>query len=90
MTRGALRFESRLRPSAADWSDYQADNVAWDDLPWVQGICGSQTGLRQAWVRIEMQLVPGQASATHDPSGLRAIPFFGSAAVYYELERKAP
>ena len=86
-SRGAVRFEARLRPSAAEWSAYQAGTLAWDDLAWVQGIHSSQTGLRQAWLRMELQLMPGEGSAADDPGGQQAIPFFGSAALYYEMKR---
>ncbi len=90
--RGAVRFVSRLRPSQDEWNSYSdpADPdypKPWNDLSWVQGIFGSQTGLRQAWVRIELQLMPGKEALSTDPSGQRAIPFPGSAALYYELNR---
>ena len=57
--RGAARFETRLRPSDTDWANYKAGSVTWMNLPWVQGIYGSQAGLRQVWVRMELQFVPG-------------------------------
>lgn len=84
--RPCVRFESRLRPSAEQWQQYQGGTLAWDQLSWVQGIYGSQTGLRQAWLRIELQLIPQQAAAS-DPAGQQAIPFLGSAAIYYEMHR---
>ena len=56
-------------------------------MPWVQGVYGSQSGLRQAWLRFELQLMPSEISADRDSSGQQAIPFFGSAAVYYEMHR---
>lgn len=76
-TRGALRFESRLRPSNGLWND---TTIPWEQLPWVQGVFGPQVGLRQAWVRIELQLVCPRASGSPE-----AIPFFGSAALYYPM-----
>lgn len=85
--RGAVRFEARLRPSAAEWTAYKAGTLAWNDLSWVQGIHGSGTGLRQAWLRMELQLMPGEKAAADDPGGQQAIPFFGSAALYYEMNR---
>ena len=87
---GAVRFVSRLRPSQQQWDEYVASDRDWDDwneLPWVQGIFGSKTGLRQAWVRIELQLMPGKAVVENDSSGQRAIPFPGSAALYHEMRR---
>jgi len=90
MQRGAIRFVSRLRPSQDEWADYVGEGRNWDDwkqLSWVQGISGSQTGLRQAWVAIELQMMPGKEALLTDPSGQRAIPFPGSAALYYEMPR---
>ncbi len=84
--RAAVRFETRLRPSADEWTDYEEGSLDWDELAWVQGTYGSQTGLRQTWVRMELQLMPGEEAAA-DPSGQPAIPYFGSAASYYEVNR---
>ena len=85
--RGAVRFETRLCPSWDEWEDYGDGTLNWDDLAWVQGIRGSQTGLRQVWLRVELQLMPGEGSVVSDSAGDRAIPFFGSAALYYEMHR---
>jgi len=85
--RGAVRFASRLRPSKEQWEEYQAGTRSWEGLSWVQWIYGPQTGLRQAWVRIEIQLMPGESWVANDTSRYQPLPFFGSAAVYYELHR---
>ncbi len=85
--RGAVRFQSRLLPSEQDWSLYTTGDVAWQELPWAQGIHGSQTGLRQASLQIELQLTPGDlAFATSAGSQAPAV-FFGAATLYYQLER---
>ena len=84
-TRGAARFETRLRPSDADWANYKAGTLTWMNLPWAQGIYGSQAGLRQVWVRMELQFVPGVDWTESNPAAIQAIPFFGSAALYYNL-----
>lgn len=83
--RGAVRFEVRLRPSDAQWSDYKAGRAAWNTLPWVQGIYGSRTGLRQAWLRTELQVMPGGQWVASDPSAQQPSPFLGSSALYYEM-----
>ncbi len=83
--RGAVRFEPRLRPSDTQWSQYKAGTIAWEDLDWAQSLYGPQAGLRQAWLRTEIQLMPGSEVAADDPGGQQAIPYFGSAALYYEL-----
>ena len=93
--RGAVRFERRLRPSAEDWAACQAvltsseatkeeKEAAWSSVPWVQGIYGSQTGLRQVWLRTELQLTAGE---TANAAGGQYVPFFGSAALYYEMHK---
>ncbi len=85
--RGAVRFNVRLRPSEQQWDDYQSGTADWEDLAWVQDIYGPNTGLRQAWCHFELQLMPGAGSIQNDPTGQTAVPFFGSAAIYYELRR---
>ncbi len=83
----AVRFESRLRPSDDDWDLYTSGSTSWENLSWAQGIYGHKTGLRQAWLRTELQLMPGTLAADADPDGQQAVPFFGSACLYYELEQ---
>ncbi len=85
--RGAVRFQSRLRPSEADWARYQSGDLEWSELPWVRGIYGSRTGLRQAALQIELQLMPGDVPVAADAGTHTALPFFGAAARYYPLER---
>ncbi len=79
--RGAIRFESRLRPSAEEWAFYEAATLNWDEMAWAQGIHSGETGLRQAWLRFEFQLV------AEDVAGGESVPFFGSAALYYQMKR---
>jgi hypothetical protein len=81
--RGAVRFETRLRPSQTDWAAYQDSTLNWEELPWVQGIYGSQTGLRQVWVRTELQLTTGETAG----GGGQYLPFLGSAALHYEMNK---
>lgn len=83
--RGAIRFESRLRPSDEDWNN---TGIAWSALPWVQGVFSPTTGLRQAWLRTELQLVP-ESTATGTTGARQVMPFVGSAALYYSM-RKDP
>jgi len=82
--RACIRFEQTLRPSATEWQAYKAGSVSWSSLPWVQGVYGATTGQRQSLCRVELQLRPGDVDL-HDKQ--IAIPFFGSAAIYYQLER---
>lgn len=86
--RGAARFEVRLRPSAADWAAYKASSTLWSDLPWVQGIYGTQAGMRQVWVRMELQLTPGSEWTASNSDGAAAVPYFNSASLYYQLPKQ--
>ena len=79
--RGAIRFESRLRPSEDEWTKLLDGNLDWNHMAWVQDIHSAETGLRQAWLRFEMQLLP------KDVVGEVPVPFYGSAALYYEMKR---
>lgn len=85
--RGCVRFVMRLRPSAAQWQQFQSNSLAWEDLDWVQSIYGSTTGLRQTWVRFELQITPGRQFVMNSAEAMPAVPFFGSAAVYYQMDR---
>jgi len=87
--RGAARFAVRLRPSQEEWQAFKDGEIDFDDLAWVQGIYGSQTGLRQVWVRAELQLMPGDQAAA-DSASATPVPVLGSAALYYEMERETP
>jgi prepilin-type N-terminal cleavage/methylation domain-containing protein len=83
--RGAVRFDVSVRPTAADLQSFQDGDITWDEVPWVQGIYGESSGLRQSWCSIELQLMPDNWSTVDDPRALSAIPFFASGAVYYEV-----
>jgi prepilin-type N-terminal cleavage/methylation domain-containing protein len=85
--RGAVRFETRLRPSPAEWNAYKSGSRPWEQLAWVQGIYGSQTGLRQVWLRTELQLMPDDRAAAGETAGSPPSPFLGSAALYYRMRK---
>lgn len=82
--RGCIRFEQALRPSAAEWRSYKAGSTSWANLPWALGVYGATTGQRQSLCRIELQLRPADVDSNDKRI---AIPFFGSSAIYYQLER---
>jgi hypothetical protein len=94
--RGAVRFETRLRPKSDDVNDrtdwlYSKANPSkenWLYLPWVQGLYGWQTGTRQVWVRMELQLLPPAISSSESAVDRVPVCFFGSAALYYQLPRQ--
>ena len=85
---GSLRRQSGvfffdlLRPSDEELAQFRNGALTWEDLPWVQNAYGTQYGLRQHWLRIELQLVSGE-----DATAGEVVPFFGSAAVYYGISR---
>ena len=79
--RGAVRFESRLRPSEKELASYTAAELDWEQMTWPQNIHSSETGLRQAWLSFEIQIMP------EGVAGAEAVPFFGSASLYYDIKR---
>ncbi len=83
--RGAVRFQIRMRPSLAEWDDYNAGTLNWNAMSWAQGLYASQIGLRQVWVGAELQLVPKPAMAGNEESVYKPIVFFGSEAIYYMM-----
>jgi len=85
--RGAVRFQPRYRPTDAEFADYYGGISGWSDLAWPQGIYTDSMGLRQAWVRMELQLTPAPSYASGQGDALPAIPFLGSAVRFYEVER---
>lgn len=84
--RGCVRFEVLLRPSAAEMSSYRAGTLAWSNLSWPQHWYGDSTGMRQTWVRLELQLLPNSRTGGVALDTL-SIPFPGSAALYYDLKK---
>jgi hypothetical protein len=85
--RGAVRFEVLIRPSDSQWTDWEDGVIDWEDLPWVQGLYGSEAGLRQAWLRVELQLMTGDPPAPGAADTRHAIPYVGSAALYYTMDK---
>jgi hypothetical protein len=86
--RGAIRFAWRKNPSDAEWANYVAGTQSWASLSWVQGSYGAKMGLCQSWVRFEMQLAPASSVAATNEYVMTPAPFFGSAAVYYQLQKR--
>lgn len=86
-SRAAVRFACEMHPTEAEWSAYQSGSATFTSLSWPQGLCGSQTGVRQVSIRMELQLLPATAAGQPDASGQLAIPFLGSAALSYTLHQ---
>jgi prepilin-type N-terminal cleavage/methylation domain-containing protein len=86
--RGAARFFVRLRPSANEWQDFRDGDIAFEDLAWPHCAPGAETGMRQTWCAIELQMHPGAIPGAGQATSREiAIPFFGSSALYTPLER---
>jgi hypothetical protein len=85
--RGAIRFERRLLPTDDELDNYDNGDLGWEELAWPQDFYGTETGLRQSWCSFELHVMPGESAFTSDPAGKTAIPFFGSAALYYEIKK---
>jgi hypothetical protein len=81
----AVRFVVTMNPSAADWAGYSGGTTAWSNLPWPQGIFGSSKGIRQVWVRTELQLMPGGNWIDGNSAGEIPTPFLGSATLAYGI-----
>ena len=86
--RPCVRFNVRLRPSEANLTEFGDGNVPWEELPWVQNIYSPSIGLRQVWMRVEMQLVPGSHGQTEENNRDSALTFLDSAAVHYTLTKE--
>lgn len=84
--RAAIRFECELHPSAAEMTSFRAGTTTWNNLSWPQSIYSSSFGLRQIWLRSEIQLMglDKNADGTY-PATVATLPFFGSATNYYNL-----
>lgn len=82
--RTAVRFVQELQPSASEMAAYRAGTQSWSSLAWPQGMYGTRAGMRQSWLRLELQLFPGEESRI-DTTGQQATPFLGSAALSYQL-----
>ncbi len=87
IVRGAIRFHVTHTPSLEDMQSFEAGTQDWHDLPWPQDLYGPTSGTRQSWCRFEFQLLPGEEVQKQEPTSDKAIPFFGSAAIYYQLPR---
>lgn len=81
--RAAVRFVVTRNPTDSEMLTYPS--VAWMNLPWTQSICGPATGLRQVWVRTELQLMPSGQWVETNTAAQQAVPFFGSSAYCFEM-----
>ena len=86
--RAAVRFECELHPTAAEITAFRNGTLTWDDVAWPQGLVSSHTGLRQVWLRTELQLMSQDYSDSGvAPADAVPMPFLGSATLYYSLTK---
>jgi hypothetical protein len=83
----AVRFDVAMRPSAAEWAQYRAATLAWNNMSWAGGIYGTQRGLRQVSVNVELQILPDSDDDASTSPDSFTVSFLGSATVYYELKQ---
>jgi prepilin-type N-terminal cleavage/methylation domain-containing protein len=81
--RAGVRLVVTRNPTDSEMSTYPS--VAWMNLPWSQSICGPSTGLRQVWVRTELQLMPSGQWIETNAAAQQALPFFGSSTYCFEM-----
>ncbi len=83
--KAAVRFVLTMNPSATDWSSYQSATTSFSNLPWAQSICSPSAGLRQVWVRTEIQLKPAGTWTVTGAAAQTPVPYFGSSSYCYEM-----
>jgi hypothetical protein len=84
-TRGCVRFNYELNPSAAEWTSYKAGSLLWKNMSWPTVMYSSAYGTRHIRVQIELHLVAHERVGSTDNVGLLAYPFFGSATLHQGL-----
>ena len=80
---GNVHFEMFQTPGDSDIASATPGTTAWNDLMWSQGIVASDSGLRQATVRMELQLEPALGAPVLTTSSPTSLPFLGSASCRY-------
>lgn len=78
---GCVWFVAELHPTAGEMQNYNYGMTTWESLPWPQGWNSSTTAMRQAWVRLEVQLKPDENAATVGEQRGDHAAFFGSATL---------
>jgi len=85
---GNARFQLIETPDSDEIAATAVGSSDWNALEWAQGIVSGTSGMRQANLRIELQLEPRSESSS-DPNDPIAIPFFGSVSYRYVYQPSA-
>ena len=73
VTRAVVHFHMTYAPTDAEFSDYSAALVAWDELAWPLGRVSAEAGYRVAVCQIELQVaLPGAVTAFYVNSSATA------------------
>jgi hypothetical protein len=78
-----VRFELALTPDEDELAAAAPGTDDWMNLPWPQGIASSEIGVRQATLRVELQVEPRSIPVADSETKSTALPFFGSATYRY-------
>jgi len=67
-------------------TSYRGGSLAWEDVAWPQGWFSTSCGMRQIWLRSELQLVSEEYNDDGTlPATAIGLPFLGSATNYYNI-----
>jgi prepilin-type N-terminal cleavage/methylation domain-containing protein len=84
---GNIRFALEQTPPDSELQPAMPGTAAWYGLPWVQGIVSGDSGLRQANIRMELQVTRHEGDSPETDGTTTAIPYFGSASRRYVYKR---
>lgn len=86
--RGCVRFECELHPTASELSTFRTSGGTWGNLNWAQSLYSGTYGVRQVWLRTELQLLSEARNADGSvPVTASTLPFYGSSALYYSIPK---
>lgn len=81
--RGVVWFHRLITPSDAEWTQYRAGTMNWQNLAWPLDRYGATTGTRAVVCQTELQLAPGDMASAAGTT----VPFYGSAMIRFSLSR---
>ena len=78
----------RQHPTESELNAFRGGSGTWENLAWPQNTYSAAFGLRQVWLRTELQLLsePRGADGSVSPTAA-TLPFLGSATLYYTIPK---